>query len=175
MFALVQDRVQYLKNNKRFAQYFEILTQEARKIGQQIRHQLQVLKPELRVAVYAPTLPSSWFYRGIMSGLSTPTTPLITATFNTDFYRHRPWLEQHNIFLKHGSALMMSKITDTDSSLIKQIAPHHDFVWYNRPSRQLYQTKTAHPRGKWWQAEYSEMKNKKLAQHIKQQHHKKSV
>ena len=170
-FHTVQDRVHYLKTNKCFKQYFAALTQKARAIGIHIRTQLHALDPQLKVAVYAPTLPSSWFYRGIMSGLCDKQHPILTATFNTDFNRHKKWLAQQHIYATHGTALMMSKLENLDTNLIKTIAPYHDFIWYNRPSRQLYQHTENPSRNHWWQAEYSTIHNAELAPLIKQHHH----
>ena len=167
----VKDRVDYLKKNKLFNAYFTALTDKARDIGQLITQQLKAIDPSLRVAVYAPTLPSSWFYRGMLSGLSSKTNPLITATFNTDYLLHKDWLNKQHIHITHGSAFMMSKLQHTDDfNAVKKLSDQHDFMWYNRPSRQLYQTIKSPPANKWWQAEYSSLKNSVIANGIKSIH-----
>jgi len=170
----VADRIAYLKKQKLFKQYFTTLSNEACSIGEHIKEQIHTIHPALRIAIYAPTLPSSWFYRGIIRGLSSKKQPLIMATFNTDYQRHSRWLEINAMHLSHGTALMMSKLeSEKDFALITKLSSGHDFVWYNRPSRQLYQHAEKHPSKKWWQAEYSMMNNEVIANGIKKLHAKK--
>ena len=168
----VAERVQYLRTHKLFSAYFATLTEKAKAIGQLITHTLRDINPRLRIATYAPTLPSSWFYRGIMSGLSSKNNPIITATFNTDYHLHKQWLNAQNIYITHGGAFMMSKLQhQRDFDFAKEVAQQHDFVWYNRPSRQLYQTLEDYPaKDTWWSAEYSPLDNRIIANGIKSTH-----
>jgi hypothetical protein len=119
--------------------------------------------PDLLIAVYLPTLPTSWFYRGILRGLSSQDEPLVTATFNTDFYSHAQWLADHNIHLIHGTPILLSKIQCAqDFSLITKFLQYHDFVWYNRPSRMVYRNR----KGKWWSTEASDLDAHILAKEV---------
>lgn len=160
----VAQRVDYLLHNQLFKDYFSHLEQEAALIGRALKDHLRALMPNLLIAAYLPTLPTSWFYRGILRGLSSKDEPVITATFNTDFYSHAQWLGDNNIHLIHGTPLLLSKIQCPENfNLIPKFLQYHDFVWYNRPSRMLYSNK----KGKWWSTEASPLQAKSVAHGIK--------
>jgi hypothetical protein len=162
--STVAQRVEYLLNNQLFEPYFIHLENAAETLGKTIKKELQLLIPHLLIAAYLPTLPSSWFYRGIMRGLSSKEHPVITATFNTDFSSHAQWLSENNIHIIHGPPILLSKFTDSKSfDLIKQFLRYHDFVWYNRPSRMVYPDK----KNKWWSVEASDLKASEIAYGIK--------
>ncbi len=147
----VKDRLNYLQQHKKFKDYFTILEQASNDIGRTIKERMRCIVPHLLCAAYAPTLPSCWFYRGIMAGLSSPSEPLIVASFNTDYQSHRRWLMKHNIHLLHGAAIMLSKLHKPDDfDLIKEALKDHDFVWYNRPSRMIYQYDQDKLNKIWW-------------------------
>lgn len=149
-----KDRLAYLQCHKKFKHYFTILQEASRRIGYAIKQRLRRIMPHLLFAAYTPTLPSCWFYRGIMAGLSSPSEPLILATFNTDYQTHRQWLNKQNIYVLHGTAIMLSKLhTPADFTLIQQQLTHHDFVWYNRPSRMIYTYNQDKLNKMWWAIE----------------------
>lgn len=159
-----EDRISYLQKYKKFPAYFDALENEAARIGTMIKQQMRQHNKDLLFAAYAPTLPSSWFYRGIMRGLSSATEPLMLATFNTDYYSHHDWLVNHNIHLLHGSVLMLSKLKESpDFNLIQYIKNHHYFIWYNRPSRMNYGYTQEELNKVWWGIEASALSAEEIA------------
>ncbi len=167
----LKERVIYLQTHKKFTEYFTILEEASRDIGIAIKTYMRKKMPHLIFAAYTPTLPYSWFYRGIMAGLSSPQEPLLLATFNTDYASHDAWLKSHHINILHGSAIMLSKLHHTeDLNLITSLLTHHDFVWYNRPSRMIYQYNTKELQKTWWGIEASPVKPNGLMRAISMQH-----
>ena len=156
-------RVDYLKNNALFANYFTTLENAAMHLGKTIKNHVRKRVPNILIAAYAQTLPSSWFYRGIMAGLSSAQEPLILTTFNVDFYSHYHWLQEHNIHLVHGAPILLSKLDTPESfGLIDELLQSHYFVWLSRPSRMVYNNK----KNQWWSAEACELDTKTLANGI---------
>jgi len=163
----VKDRVTYLQKEKLFHQYFSVLEQASRTLGNNIKHYMRMKKPNLIVGAYAPTLPYSWFYRGIMAGLSSPSEPLLLATFNTDYTSHYHWLTKHHIHLLHGTAIMLSKLKQADNfHIIPSLLKYHDFMWYNRPSRMIYEYTQEELDTIWWGIEATPTNTKKIMRHI---------
>ncbi len=151
-------KIDYLRKNKLFHNYFKTLTKKATTIGCSIKTHMRKRLPNVLFAAYAPTLPNSWFYRGITRGLSNKKEPLFYATFNTDYYSHYCWLKSQHIYMLHASVVMLSKLTSPDSfKLVDTINNYHDFVWYNRPSRMFVPLSQSERNKKWWAAEASPM------------------
>lgn len=156
-YPTVAHRVAYLAREKKFTQYFKILECHAEKIGVRLKNSFRTTNPNILIGAYAPTLPNSWFYRGLLRGLSSQQEPVIYATFNTDYYSHHAWLTANGIHLLHGSVIMLSKFTTKNSfEIIPYTKSHHYFVWYNHPSRMVYgynQQELDHDN--WWGIEAS--------------------
>lgn len=164
----VDSRTQYLAEHNLFDSYFSVLTQEARRIGTLIRTHITQKLPHALLAVYATTLPSGWFYRGMMAGLSTPERPLIMATFNTDVYSHATWLTKQGIHLIHGTAVMLSKLEKAaDTKIISDLLQYQYFTWLNRPSRMIYPQEKR--KTEWWASEASSLPAQELARAIYQE------
>ncbi len=165
------DRIAYLKKAKKFDAYFNVLQQASCDIGKAVKKALQTKVPNLIIGAYAPTLPSSWFYKGIYAGLSSPQEPLLLATFNTDYASHAQWLAANNIQLLHGSAMMLSKLNKPyDFNKITSLLMHHDFVWYNHPSRMIYEYDTNDLSHVWWGVEATATNRKYVMNGIRHQH-----
>jgi len=164
----VAHRVAYLAKEKKFTQYFKILERHAEIIGTKLKNSFRKTNPQLLIAAYAPTLPDSWFYRGLLRGLSSPQEPVIYATFNTDYYSHHAWLIANNIHLLHGSVIMLSKFNTKNSfDIIPYTKSHHYFAWYNHPSRMVYgysQPELDHDN--WWGIEASPFAASEVARGI---------
>ncbi len=168
----VKKRVAYLQKEKKFTQYFTTLKQASRKLGMMIKRYMRKQKPNLMFGAYAPTLPYSWFYCGIMAGLSSESEPLLLATFNTDHASHSRWLTNHNIHILHGSAIMLSKLQkEEDFNLIPSLLTHHNFVWYNRPSRMIYECNQKELDKVWWGIEATPLSVAKTMKNIRTHHH----
>lgn len=132
----LQERIPYLYDHALFDTYFSVLKDQAYALGQILKNAIKTKLPESILAVYTPTLLDSWFYRGLLSGLSSPQEPIILATFNTDYYSHLSQLQAQNIYAYHLSVLLLSKLRSQESfALIPQLQQAHDGIWYNRFSR----------------------------------------
>jgi len=167
-YVSVDSRVNHLIKTNKLNHYRNTLTQKAQQLGTKIKNHLHKKKPHLLIGVYAPTPASSWFYRGLLAGLSSKTQPIILATFNTDYYSHAPWLEQQGIYALHGTAIMMSKLTTvTDFNVISRQQELQTFAWFNRPSRMIY--KPAQRKNIWWSSEASPLSAQLTAKEIQKQ------
>lgn len=131
-----QERVSYLLKNNLFEWYFGALQKRAYEIGLAIKNHINRKLPNALIGVYDIHLPHSWFYKGFLAGLSSPSRPLLLATFNNDFYCHWPWLIKNKIYAYHLPVLLLSKFqTIQDFDLIRSVAGFHDGAWFNRFSR----------------------------------------
>lgn len=131
------ERINYLMKHKKFKEYFTVLHHEAYAIGKRIKEHINKKLPDAFIAVYNIHPPCSWFYMGIIGGLSSPQEPVILATFNNDFYSHNAWFRAQKIYAYHMPVLLLSKFKEPkDFDLIATTAlPFHDGVWFNRISR----------------------------------------
>ncbi len=161
----LDEKIDYLKSQKLFDNYFRVLSQDAADIGAMLKKHMRAKLPNAIFAAYAPTLPNSWFYRGITRGLSSKKEPLLFATFNTDYFSHYDWLQKQHIYLLHASVVMLSKLTSAkDFNIVDNVKKYHDFVWYNRPSRMI-PSFTAEERNKqWWGIESSPLPTEEFAE-----------
>lgn len=132
----VPERINFLKKQFLFKEYFEVLKHEAHSIGERIKNHVRAAKPDIIIGAYAMTLPSTWFLQGFLAGLSSKEKPIILATFNNDFECHRTWLEEQHIYCKHLAAMLLSQFTHLkDFLIIDQLLGHHDGIWINKFSR----------------------------------------
>lgn len=165
-YKTVEERTKYLAKNKLFNDYFNFLISEARSIGMKIKKFFNQKLPNAIIAAYAPTLPSSWFYRGMLAGLSSEKEPVLFLTFGTDFYSHADWLEKQGIYLIHGSVILLSKFEKSeDTKLINDMLKYQNFVWLNRISRMVHPVDKRS--GQWWELEVSKMPTEDLAKEIR--------
>lgn len=132
----VRNRIAYLLQNNLFKQYFQLLQKKATSIGRTIKKHLHQQLPHGIIAAYNINLPHTWFYKGILAGLSSPQKPVILATFNNEFFPHYAWLQQNNIYLYHLPILLLSKLQKKDDfKKITDLSSLHDGIWFNRVSR----------------------------------------
>lgn len=161
------DRLAYLQKQHLFEQYYTALEQAATNLGKTLKQQLNTIVPNIMIGAYGMTLPQSWFYRGLLRGMSSPQEPLLFASFNTDFYTHAKWLKDQNIHLLHGAVLMLSKLQEKkDFDIIKNLKKHHDFIWYNRASRMGYGMSAQEITTQYWALEASPLSAQQVAQEI---------
>ncbi len=160
------ERIAYLLEHKQLAPYFQALENAATSLGQTIKNHLRARIPGLIIGAYAPTIPNSWFYRGMLRGLSVPAEPIILATFNTDGSSHYDWLEKQGVYTLNGTALLLSKFkTPHDFTLIDHALKTNSFVWFNKASRIVYDKKK-HEKS-WWAIEASYLDQDALAQGLR--------
>jgi hypothetical protein len=107
-------RITYLLENKKLKNYMQDLENKACELGKTIKNRLRARMPHVQFGAYAPTLPASWFYRGILQGLSSPTEPVVFTSFNVDAYSHKNYLEKKNIYAFYGAPILLSKFKTLD-------------------------------------------------------------
>jgi hypothetical protein len=129
--------VSYLMQNPAIAKgYFKFLESDARVLGNDLRLYLHKKIPRCRTICYAPNVPVSWFYKGLLKGLSTTRQPLPLFTFNAEFAWHANWLKKNEIYVSHSSVLMLSKLRSLkDFAWVDEILQKHNGAWINRFSR----------------------------------------
>jgi hypothetical protein len=148
----IKKRTKYLYNTNKFDEYFNILENEARKIGEKIREHIKAKLPNGVIGVYMQTLPNSWFYNGILSGLSTKTEPIILATFNNQFFMHYDTIAENNIYALHMPVMLLSQFEKVnDFKEIDELKKSHDGIWFNRFSW----LSCPYDKNKWWAVEAS--------------------
>jgi hypothetical protein len=132
----VDDRVKFLLQSKQMEHYFTFLQTESRQLGKSVKEHLNKKLPQGVIGVYNIHLPHTWFYQGFLSGLSTPSEPIVCATFNNDFYSHQHTLEALGIYALHLPVVLLSKIKHkNDAAYIKALWDCNHGVWFNRVSR----------------------------------------
>ena len=160
------ERIAYLHGNQAFRPYFQILEHAAYALGQRLRTQLHKKYPQLMIAAYLPTLPESWFYRGLLAGLCTKKKPIILATLNNDFYNHHDYLKQIGINAYHMTILLLSRLQQPrEFEIIPKLWRDHDGIWFNRISWIAH----GHRGDRWWSVESSPLEPEKLCAGIAQQ------
>jgi len=163
--ASLEEKIDYLKTHKLFDDYFKTLSNNAADIGRMLKKHMRAQLPNTLFAAYAPTLPNSWFYRGITRGLSSKKEPLLFATFNTDYFSHHDWLQKQHIYLLHASVVMLSKLTsEKNFTIVDNVRKYHDFVWYNRPSRMVPLFTPEERNKQWWGIESSPLPTEEFAE-----------
>lgn len=159
----IEKRINHLYKKDQLDNYFCVLREEACLLGKKIREHIKIKLPDVIIAAYMPVIPSSWFYLGILSGLSTKKEPIILATFNNKFFTHYQWLVGNNIYCFHISVILLSKLkNENDFNIINSIKQNHDGVWFNRFSRLGYQ----HEDEKWWSVESTSLDYKLVVKKI---------
>lgn len=132
----VSERTSYLLQKNAWCDYFSVLQHQAFLIGKRIKDYIKRRLPHALIGVYNIYLPHTWFYMGLMAGMSSKKEPIILATFNNDFYRHYQWLQKNGIYAYHLPALLLSKFKqDQDFQSINDVAQYHDGAWFNKISR----------------------------------------
>ena len=80
--ALVpEQRYAWLRDHGLLDLYFVMLETESEKLGRVIRERIHAINPNFIFGAYQAGLPYSWFYRGLIRGLSTPEMPMLWLAF----------------------------------------------------------------------------------------------
>ncbi len=116
--------------------YFHFLENQAKNLGNNLKHFFNKKIKNCLIACYAPNISVDWFYKGLYKGLSTQKKPIDLLTFNSEFYLYKNWLNKNGIYANHSSVLMLSKLRDKkDFWWVEQILKYNDGIWLNRFSR----------------------------------------
>lgn len=133
----VHNAVQKLMNDGKYGAFLAMRTDRAKQLGVTMRAAFKkALGDDVYVMCYAQNLMIDWFYKGLYRGLSTKEEPLELLTFNAEFMRHRPWLEQQGIYINHGCVVLLSKFASPkEFGYVNYVRQAHQSVWLNRVSR----------------------------------------
>jgi len=74
-------RYVWLRDRGLLRVFFLLLENESEKLGRLIRERIHAINPDFIFGAYQGALPDTWFYRGIIRGLSTPEMPMIWMSF----------------------------------------------------------------------------------------------
>lgn len=135
--ASTHSAVQKLMESGRCAAFLAARAERAKQLGMMMRNAFKkTLGDEAYVLCYAQNLMIDWFYKGLYQGLGTKEDPVGVLTFNAEFMRHRPWLEQQGIYMNHGCVVLLSKLASPkDFGYVNYVRQAHQSVWLNRVSR----------------------------------------
>lgn len=133
----VHTAVQKLMETGRCSDFLAQRTARAKQLGLSMRAAFkEVLGSDAYVICYAQNLMIDWFYKGLYQGLGTKDDPVGLLTFNAEFMRHRPWLEQQGIYANHGCVVLLSKLASPkEFGYVNYVRQAHQSVWLNRVSR----------------------------------------
>ncbi|MBI3666336.1 MAG: hypothetical protein HY236_08950 [Acidobacteria bacterium] len=128
-----EQRYPWLRDRSLLETYYLLLEQESEKLGRLIRQRVRAINPNFLFGAYHAGLPYSWFYRGLIRGLSTPDMPMIWMSFQAlsaaDVDRF--WLRGQHML--NASALMLGlyPIPQWKDAMMAG-RRFHDGYWLNR-------------------------------------------
>jgi hypothetical protein len=144
----MRDRPLLLMRHSKMSHYYTFLERSAEKIGAQIKTSLEQSLPNCTIMCYKPHIKISWFYRGLIKGLtgvaiakhskSQPggIKPVQLLTFNSEFLAHKDWFDNQDLPVTHSCVLMLSKIRwQEDFDWVSQLLMRHGSLWLNKFSR----------------------------------------
>ncbi len=133
----VHGAMQGLMQSGRYGAFLSARTDKAKQLGITMRTAFKkALGDDAYVICYAQNLMIDWFYKGLYQGLGTQEDPVKLLTFNAEFMRHRPWLEEQGIFANHGCVVLLSKIMSSRHfGYVNNVLQANQCVWLNRVSR----------------------------------------
>jgi hypothetical protein len=136
-----RDRSLKLMENKEMRKYYAFLEKEAKAIGTTLKTAFAKMLPKGRIMCYMPSIQISWFYKGLIKGLTSNANPVHLLTFNSEFMAHKPWFDEQKTPVTHACVLMLSKMREVaDFDLMMELYLRHKAVWFNRFSRTVEPT-----------------------------------
>ncbi len=127
------ERYPWLRDRGLLGFYFLQLENESEKLGRLIRRRIHAIQPDFIFGGYQAALPYSWFYRGLIRGLSTPEMPMVWMSFQVlsapDIDRF--WLKGCSIL--NATALMLGTFPIREYPAAMSAGRWlHDGYWINR-------------------------------------------
>lgn len=162
-------RINYLLSHNKMDEYLFTLEYAAYQLALYIKNDIKQAACCAMIGVYTTAPLDTWFYKGLLRGLSDIRNPVLWFTNNLNYYGHAHWWQANTINALHATNILLSHFNHPhDITLINKIARNHDGLWYSRVSRigQPYET------GKWWSTEATTMKPDRLVKLISKQAHK---
>ena len=133
-----ENHIEMLIRNGATQSYYTFLEDQAKTLGEKMHATCNEIIPDCMIAVYVPMIISNWFFKGMYSGLSTPTQPIQLYTFNTEFNAHRPWCARNDISAEHSCVMLLGKFKNSnDFGKIDAMLAQHDGIWLNRFSKMV--------------------------------------
>lgn len=128
-----EQRYEWLRMRGLLRFYFLLLETESEKLGRLIRRRIHAIDPDFIFGAYQAALPDTWFYRGLIRGLSTPEMPMIWMCFQgisaPDVDRF--WNQGRHIL--NASAVMLGTVPIREyPEAMLAGRRFHDGYWINR-------------------------------------------
>lgn len=146
----LRDRPLLLMKHNKVATYYSFLEREAEKIGTFLKKSFERAVPACRVMCYKPNIKTSWFYTGLVKGLTgalsgnknqpkNTMSPVQLLTFNSEFMAHKSWFDEQNLPVTHSCVFMLSKVRDENFDWLSQLLMRNGSIWFNKFSRTVGQ------------------------------------
>jgi hypothetical protein len=125
-------RFDWLLDHGRWAEYRSVLEMEAERIGRRLRGTVETVNPNLMIGFYAATMPTSWFYSGLLRGVGGGGQPVLLLTFQHAQDEEMNDAFRRDIRLVHGSAILLGQVRlDELREAIQERLAFDDGYWLN--------------------------------------------
>jgi hypothetical protein len=125
-------RFDWLLDRGRWADYRSVLEMEAERIGRRLRETVKTVNPKLMIGFYAATMPTSWFYSGLLRGVGEDGQPVLLLTFQHAQNEELNGAFQRGIRLVHGAAILLGQVRlDELREAIQERLAFDDGYWLN--------------------------------------------
>ncbi|MFC1725879.1 hypothetical protein ACFL4T_09645 [candidate division KSB1 bacterium] len=121
----------WLKNSGMLEKYFEVLEGIVEKHAASIKAEIEKVRPDLYFAVFSPTLPSTWFERGVVKGFGSTTKPVLYFTLENITKPYIDKLINDGIFIIPISSLMLG-MTNDFNKVFENSNKYSYGYWLNR-------------------------------------------
>ena len=126
-------RYPWLRDHGLLTTFYLLLEGESEKLGRLIRERIHAINPNFIFSAYHAGLPYSWFYRGLIRGMSTPEMPMLWLSFQglSGADVDRFW--SHGQHMLNASAIMLGTypIAQWKDAMMAG-RRFHDGYWLNR-------------------------------------------
>jgi hypothetical protein len=128
-----EQRYEWLRSRGLLHFYFLILELESEKLGRLIRQRIRAINPDFIFGAYQAALPDTWFYRGLIRGLSTPEMPMIWMSFQGISAPDVDRFWNRGCHILNASALMLGTVPIREyPAAMLAGRKFHDGYWINR-------------------------------------------
>jgi hypothetical protein len=123
----------WLRDHGLLDMYFLILEGESEKLGRVMRERVHAINPKFILGAYQAGLPYSWFYRGLLRGMSTPEMPMLWMSFQGLSARDVDRFWGRGQHMLNAAALMLGlhPVAEWDKAMLAG-RKYHDGYWLNR-------------------------------------------
>lgn len=126
----VDKRYPWLRDNGLLKRYYKVLELEVRRLAEELRTVIRDINPNLELALYNLLIPDNWFYRGFLSGLSTPERPIILATYEAGGKLQQQTAAQEGVYYYHCPGCLINALKpDEWEQSLPRLAMEQDGYW----------------------------------------------